>query len=151
MAVMTSDFAFSRRDGDLPSPPRRSKFVLLTTAGLLAAAVVIGGVVLLTSGAQEAQTAVESTASASPQGSCPAYFNELSSVTNDVVQGFAPDVGEVSRVVETLRTIGHPVERVDAAISEGAEALAANRFGPETARYLVVARQNLGAGVCPGF
>lgn len=141
----------SRRDGDLPSPPRRSRVVLLTTAGLLAAAFVVGGVVLLTSGAPETQTAVDSTTSASPQGSCPAYFNELSSVTNDVVQGFAPDAGEVSRVVETLRSISHPVARVDAAISDGADALAANRFGAETAQYLVVARQNLGTGVCPGF
>lgn len=141
----------SRRDRDLPSPPRRSRAVLLTTAGLVAGAVVVGGVVLLTSGAPETQTAVDSTTSASPQGSCPAYFKELSSVTNDVVQGFAPDAGEVSRVVETLRSISHPVARVDAAISEGADALAANRFGAETAQHLVVARQNLGTGVCTGF
>ena len=140
-----------RRDGRLQSPPRLSRAALLTTAGILAAAVIVGGVVLFTSGAPSTPVGVDTSTSANPQGSCPAYFNELSSVTNDVVQGFTPDAGEVSRVVETLRSISHPVARVDAAISDGADALAANRFGPETAQYLVVARQNLGTGVCTGF
>lgn len=139
------------RDGHLPSPPRRSRVGLVATAGLLAVAVVVGGIAVFTSGAPDSQTGVDATASVSHQGSCPAYFDDLSSVTNDVVQGFAPDAAEVLRVVENLRSTSHPIARVNAAISDGADALAANRFGTETAQHLVVARQNLGTGVCPGF
>jgi hypothetical protein len=58
---------------------------------------------------------------------------------------------EVSRTVESLRSISHPTNRVELAIANGADSLAAGRFGTETAQYLVIARQNLGAGLCPGF
>ena len=148
---VNSDTPSDRRDDRLSSRQRRSKTGMLTVAGLAAVAIVVGGVFFWTSDGSDSPAGVIASTTSSAQGTCPAYFEDLSSVTNDLVQGSTPDAGQVSRVVDSLQNVSHPVARVEAAISDAVDALSEDEFGAKTAQNLVVARQNLGAGLCVGF
>ena len=127
--------------------------------GAIAVIGVVGG--LFINGALTRENARDESggpASSSASAGCPEYFPQLSSVTNDVVQGAPTDPAEVDSVIETLSGLALSDQRVQAALDQALDGLSTLPFDEsqaqlrlDTAKNLITVRGHLGAGVCTGF